>query len=169
MDLAPERGDAGGGEGDGVSGLGDPDLVQEYRYADGVYDANERTFGAFARSETRAIGDESTPTLVTERHFEVGLSRRHLRGAVLFEESRTDDGDVFSRSSHEYADRVLGSALDGRVVEYGYRSALLTEGVEGDEETSVVTLSEFEQDEFGNVTAERNWGVIDGDDYLAFG
>jgi len=151
------------------SGLEDPDLAVEYEYADGVYASAERTFAAFARVEVRTLGDEFTPTLITEQHYEPGLSRRALRAAVLFEEQRDDTGSVLSRQTYEYLDRTLELALDGRSVESGYRSAVLTELVEGDEDASVVTLTELDQDEFGNVVLERNWGVIEGDDYLALG
>ena len=151
------------------SGLGDPDVVVEYVYADGVYAPAERTFAAFSRVEVRTLGDEFTPTLITEQHYEPGLSHRALRAALLLEEKRDDAGSVLSRQMYEYQDQALDLALDGRAVEYGYRSAVVTELIEGDEDSSVVTLTELVQDEFGNVILEQNWGVVDGDDYLALG
>jgi YD repeat-containing protein len=149
------------------SGLGDPILVHEYQYGEGAYDPRERTFAAFGRAVTATLGDESTPTLFTERHFELGLLRRALRGAILFEQKYDEAGVVFSRQSHQYLDLVLDTALDGRAIEYGYRSALFRELVEGDEGSGVVTLLEMEQDEFGNVILERDWGIVVGTDYLA--
>jgi RHS repeat-associated protein len=151
------------------SGLEDPVLAVEYSYADGVYAPAERTFAAFSLVVVRTLGDEFTPALVSEQHYEPGLSRRALRGTLLFEEKRAEAGAVFSRQTCEYREQTLEVALDGRTVESGYRSAILTELVEGEEDSSVVTLTEVEQDAFGNVVVERNWGVIEGDDYLAGG
>jgi len=151
------------------TGLDDPPLVQTYDYTEGAYDPDERGFAGFGVVVTHALGDDSTPTLVTERHFDLGLRHRPLRGALRSEEQRTEDGHVFSRRQHEYVERELELGEDGRFVEYGYRSATWTEWVEGQDGNSVTTLSEVEQDEFGNEVLAHHWGVVRGDDYLALG
>lgn len=144
------------------TGLGDPPLVQEYEYTDGTYDPHERTFAAFGTVTVRELGDEYTPTLSTLRRFDTGADERVLRGALLLEEQQDDEGAVFSRRSYEYVTRALDRSQDGREVEYGYTAAVETAISEGQDDGTVTLRSEFEEDEFGNVILEQDWGIVQG-------
>ena len=147
------------------SSLGDPLLVTDFAYENGVYDASERTFAGFEVSITTAFGDETTPTLVTEEHYDNGLDHRGLRGVTTFSEQRTAEGAVFSRSAFNFTYTENGTGLDGTSIDYGYRSSVLTETVEGRPDEARITFQEIEQDEFGNVVEERDWGEVAHDDY----
>ncbi|HEY6725470.1 MAG TPA: toxin TcdB middle/N-terminal domain-containing protein [Polyangiaceae bacterium] len=152
------------------SSLGDPLLDTEYAYRDGTWDPEERTFAGFGSGIAEALGDEFTPTLMSESWFEVGLEHRALRGAVLRSEERDEEGGVFARTANEYRPVELEEALDGKRVEYGYKTSELVEVVElGDEADARTTLTEWEQDEWGNVVEERRWGEVVGEDYRVSG
>lgn len=145
--------------------LGDPALVTELTYRNGAYDPIERTFAAFGGCTKRQLGDAWTPTLVSELTFDSGLLHRELRGAPLVDESRDESGLVFSRTMRSYASRVLTSGLDGTPVQYSFLASELADSIEGGTAPRS-TLSEFEQDAFGNVVEERHWGEVSGGNRL---
>jgi RHS repeat-associated protein len=150
------------------SSLGDPVMATEYWYRDGTWDPKERTFAGFGGGLVTEQGDEHTPTLLTETTFDTGLVQRTLRGQPLTNEKRDEDGNIFSRSTTSYSEQRLEKALDGRNVSYTYRSAARTELIEGsDPKDARSLLSEWVQDDFGNVVEERAWGEVVGDDNLA--
>jgi len=147
------------------AGLGDPIVRNEYVYRDGTFSPLERTFAGFAGGVEKAIGDAYTPTLLTDSTFDVGLSDRTLRGMLLRTESRDEKGYVFSRAVATWTTRKLDAALDGRMVSYSFKAAERVEHVEGTSSPRV-TLTEWEQDNFGNVTTEKKWGEVVGSDKL---
>ncbi|MFZ5896840.1 MAG: toxin TcdB middle/N-terminal domain-containing protein [Myxococcota bacterium] len=145
--------------------LGDPVLTTGYAYANGAWDPGERTFAGFAGGTQTDVGDAYTPTLVTESTFDLGLEHRVLRGAVLTTEQRDASGHVFSRTTSTYRSTTLGEATDGRSIEYAYKNDELVEHVEGADEADVrLTEKSWEQDEFGNVTGEYDWGEVTPED-----
>ncbi|HEX4476885.1 MAG TPA: toxin TcdB middle/N-terminal domain-containing protein [Polyangiaceae bacterium] len=146
--------------------LGDPPVITEFSYRDGAYDPNERTFAGFGGSVRRQLGDAATPTLVTDSTADLGLVHRELRGAPLDERALDDAGNVFSETSHGYTSRTLATALDGRTVAYSFASSERVDHVDGGAAPTRTTLSEFDQDDFGDVTVERHWGEISGNDDL---
>ncbi len=148
--------------------LGDPLVVVRYAYRDGTWDPVERTFAGFGSGTQTEVGDEFTPTLVTESGFDTGLVRRTLRGAPLWTEQRTEDGYVFGRTTHGYTEVTLGSGRAGRALRYAYLSSKRTDLVEGTDGSHPRTLlEEYAQDELGNVVEERKWGEVVGEDVLA--
>jgi RHS repeat-associated protein len=148
--------------------LGDPPLVTEYAYGDGTWDAGQRTFAGFGRGIEKAIGDESTPTLVTTTTFDLGLESRVLRGVTLSQQTADEDGRVFTETLAEHTQVALDTSADGIEIEYAYRSSLETTLREGRPESEGRTArSEWEQDRFGNVVFERNLGEIVGLDVAA--
>lgn len=157
------------------SSLGDPPLVSEFTYRDGTYDPTERTFAAFAGGTVRELGDEHTPTLLTTSTFDTGLQERVLRGALLTEQTEDETGRVYSITTNAYTRRTLDPALnpasdpavDGRAVRYAFKSSERVEHVEGQPSASRVTLTEIDEDDYGNVTEERRWGEVAGNDVLA--
>ncbi len=142
--------------------LGDPLMVAEYAYRDGAWSPGERTFAGFAGGVDRQIGDAYTPTLVEESTFDVGLEDRTQRGLLLTLEKRDDAGRVFSRMRATYTTRELELG-----VRYTYKSSEETTQIEGgDESKARKTLTEWEQDAYGNVTREAKWGEVVGSDTL---
>jgi RHS repeat-associated protein len=145
--------------------LGDPALTTGYAYANGAWDPGERTFAGFAGGTQTELGDAYTPTLITESTFDLGIEHRVLRGAVLTTEQRDTSRRVFSRSTSTYRLKTLGKARDGRAVEYAYKNDELLEHVEGADESAVrLTEKSWEQDEFGNLVSESDWGEVTRDD-----
>lgn len=148
------------------SGLGDPPVVTELEYQDGTWDPVERTFAGFGGATQSDVGDDSTPTLVTETTFDTGLDVRALRGQPRFIEQRDEKGHVFTRTTNEYAKVDVDTSVDGRPIRYGYRSSELVEHVEG-VATPRSVLTQWTQDEYGNVIEEDKWGEVVGDNILA--
>jgi RHS repeat-associated protein len=149
------------------SSLGDPPLKTEYSYRDGTWDPQDRTFAGFGGGIQTELGDQYTPTLLSENTFDTGLTTRTLRGSVLTAEQRDEHGYLFSRSTNAYASMTLATARDGRAVEYAYNSSNLVEHIEGsDPSNERLTFSESVQDNYGNVLEERRWGEISGKNFL---
>ncbi len=146
--------------------LGEPSVVTEYDHRLGTWDPAERTLAGFGRAIETAVGDGSTPTLVTDTTYDTGLTDRILRGQPLIVERRAEDGTLFDRTTTSYQSVQLQAALDGRHVKYAYASSTLTEVLEGSAAGKTL-LTEWEQDEWGNVTREAKWGQVEGDDELA--
>jgi RHS repeat-associated protein len=147
------------------SALGDPTIVTDFGYNNGTWDPNERTFAGFGEGIQTEIGDSSTPTSVTDSTFDTGVMTRVMRGQPLTSEQRDAKGYMFSRSTSGYTLRDLETALDGRRVHYAFKSSEQLEHIEG-KDTSLerITLTEWEQDQYGNVTKESKWGeVVSGD------
>jgi RHS repeat-associated protein len=150
------------------SSLGDPLLVSKYLYRNGTWDPAERTFAGFGGGILTEVGDEHTPTLLTESTFDTGLLLRTLRGQPLTSEKRDEQGIIFARQTSSYSELKLDKALDGRQVSYTYGSAQRTDLIEGSDPNAARTLlSESVQDRYGNVVEERRWGEVVGDDLLA--
>ncbi|MDX2053374.1 MAG: toxin TcdB middle/N-terminal domain-containing protein [Polyangiaceae bacterium] len=149
------------------SGLGDPPLVTEFIYRDGAWDPNERTFAGFGAGIQKEVGDEFSPTLLSETTFNMGLTTHALRGAPSLVEVRDETGKVFQRKIASYQEVTLETALDGGVVHYGYASAERVQHVEGAVASAIrETLTEWEQDAYGNVIREKRWGEVRGEDRL---
>lgn len=152
------------------SALGDPRMASEYTYSNGTFSPIERTFAGFGGGIEKQLGDAYTPTLVSESTFDVGLDVRELRGAILTNEQRDEHGVLFTRTTTTYTKRSLTTALDGRSVDYAFKSAEAVQHIEGtDLGKARTTLTEWDEDAYGNVTTESHWGEAVGDDKLAGG
>ncbi|HEX9296196.1 MAG TPA: RHS repeat-associated core domain-containing protein, partial [Polyangiaceae bacterium] len=91
-----------------------------------------------------------------------------LRGAVLTSEARDEQGYVFSRSTSIYVGKSVGTSLDGRAIDYAFKRSEQIDQIEGRDATQArSTLSEWDQDEYGNVTIERRWGETANGNNLA--
>ena len=148
--------------------LGDPVMESDYDYANGTWSPAERTFAGFAGGTDRDLGDAYTPTLVTTNTFDVGLDDRTLRGSVLTTQTGDTSGTIFSSTTTTWTTRELQTALDGRTVRYSFKTGEQTRHVEGSDPSQArTTLIEWDQDGYGNVIAERNWGEVVGGNKLA--
>ena len=147
------------------SALGDPTIVTDYDYNNGTWDPSERTFAGFGEGIQTELGDSSTPTLVNDNTFDTGVITRVMRGQPLTSEQRDTTGTIFNRTTNGYTARNLETSLDGRKVHYAFRSSEQVEHIEGkDTSAERITLTEWEQDQYGNVTKESKWGeVVNGE------
>ncbi|GEM_PF-803436 len=147
------------------SGLGDPSLVTEFIYRDGTWAPMERTFAGFGGGVQKELGDEFSPTLVSETTFNMGLTTHALRGAPSSVEVRDETGKIFQRKTLSYQEVTLATALSGNVVRYGFASAERVQHVEGAVASAIrETLTEWDQDAYGNVIREERWGEVRGED-----
>lgn len=158
---------------DVVSGIRVSDsLGQTYvttvRYHDGYYDSVEKQFRGFARVEQTDVGDESSPTLVTRSFFDVGDTDEALKGKVRRLTKQDEPGAIFSDEATDYRVRRLHPGLDGREVRFAHPFAQVTDILEQGRGTPRRLRLEFEYDDFGNCTAERNFGVVEDGDLSAF-
>ncbi|HWZ89072.1 MAG TPA: hypothetical protein VNW92_09490, partial [Polyangiaceae bacterium] len=139
----------------------------KYAYRDGTWDPQDRTFAGFGGGLQTEVGDDYTPTLLSENTFDTGLATRTLRGSILTSDQRDEHGYLFSRSTNTYTQVTIATANNGRSIEYAYKSAELVEHIEGTDTTGErVTFSESVQDNYGNVLEERRWGEISGKNLL---
>lgn len=145
-------------------GLGSPRLVRELSYRNGTWDPVERTLAGFGQGSERQLGDAHTPTLVEETTFDTGLVERTLRGAPLVRLTRDEDGRIFQRTTTTYGRRLLATVGDGRSILYTPRASTRVEVIEGDLAAVRTSLTEWTEDDFGNVVIERRWGEVVGGD-----
>lgn len=143
-------------------GLADPPQHVDYKYRDGTWSKRDRTFAGFGGGVETRIGDAYTPTLIGESTFDTGVDDRTRRGLLLTREDRDESGRVFSRRREGHTSRVLADVA-GRKLRYTFRSSEEVFHVEGTT-TPRRTLSEWDEDRFGNVITERRWGEVVGDD-----
>ncbi|HEX8795236.1 MAG TPA: toxin TcdB middle/N-terminal domain-containing protein, partial [Polyangiaceae bacterium] len=148
--------------------LGDPTMETDYTYANAAFSPVERTFAGFGGGVERDIGDQYTPTLVTTSTFDVGLDDRTLRGVVLTTQTADESGTIFSSTQTTWTTRQLQTAMDGRTVDYSFKTSAQTTQVEGkDPSKGRTTLVEWDEDAYGNTIAEHNWGEVVAGNKLA--
>ncbi len=149
--------------------LGDPVITVEYAYRDGTFSPVERTFAGFGGGTQRSRGDEFSPTAVEAFTYDTGIADRTQRGLVLTHQTLDDKKGLFSQTTQTYTSKTLESA-GARSVHYTFLASTKTDSVEIlDLSQARSTLTEYEQDGYGNVTAERHWGEVVGTDKLAGG
>ena len=148
--------------------LGDPVMETDYDYEDGTWSAAERTFAGFAGGTDHELGDAYMPTLVTTSTFDVGLVDRTLRGLVLTTQTGDASGTIFSATTTTWTTRALQTGMDGRTVNYSFKTSEQTQHIEGtDPSQARVTLVEWDQDAWGDTIKESNWGEVVGGNKLA--
>jgi hypothetical protein len=88
---------------------------------------------------------------------------RRLRGSILETTEQDEAGTIFTRTINEYtAVSLAGGAR------YAYKSSERVEHVEGTQlSVAKTTLTEWKQDQYTNVIAERRWNEVVADDKLA--
>ena len=140
-------------------GLGNVyDRVVTYR--DPFYDAVKQEFRGFQRAEMREVGDASAASKVTGYEYHVGSGADCLKGKPRLEEVTGDGGEVFWRTETTWSHRVLERGEDGKEVCFAFALATQKEILEGGGD-GVDVLTEYEYDDFGNITDERRFGVAD--------
>lgn len=141
--------------------------VTRFDYHEGVYNRPNRLFVGFEKVVAREIGDDTAPARVTRHTFDTGRENFSLRGMPLEESVEGDDGTLFLVESREYAAPVLFTGPDGSESVAPYASVTLRTLVEGGEKPPKTVRTETVQDEYGNEAELREWGIVEGDDFLA--
>ena len=124
--------------------------VTEYTYRDPVFEGRQREFRGFARASAKRIGDDNSPTDVTETQFLLGECvdetapgagtdngiddcsvperwrdnpREALKGLPYVTEKRDEGGRVLSTETMAYRLRKLYTGLDGREVRHAFETS----------------------------------------------
>ena len=141
----------------------DPTVVYELRYADGYLDGAHREFRGFGRALRFDLGDDEQPTLVTDMRFDVGDVDEALKGMSLQADRRAEGGAIFDRAASLYMVRTVDTAASGEAVRYAYQSRAEMSTFELGS-SPVVVRSEWEHDDYGNITRLAEYGIVEGDD-----
>ncbi len=146
------------------------EYTTRYRYHDGYYDPVEKQFRGFGEVEQIDAGDESAPTLISRSHFDTGRAFDAMKGRLLRASSETEDGGVFSRETTTWADppRTLRTGTNGVLVRFAHPIATVKEILERGAGTPRRLESDMEYDDYGNVTRESDYGIVEDGDRSAF-
>ena len=143
------------------------EYVADYRYRDGYYDGAEKEFRGFGEVLKYNRGDDDAPTLQTRYAFDVGKEEESLKGMVrsvaALEENGTIDppSGLFDRVEHVLTTRELLDGTNGEKVAFSFISGKKTFLYENT--VQPLTLSqEFDQDNYGNVVLDHQYGLVDG-------
>ena len=119
--------------------------VTEYTYRDPVYEGRQREFRGFRHATAKRIGDDNSPTDITETEFLLGECvdetpgdltsdcslperwrdnpREALKGLPVVSEKRDESGRVLSTDTMAYRLRKLYTGLDGREVRHAFETS----------------------------------------------
>ncbi len=141
---------------------------RDYAYHDGFYHTGFRFFTGFGRVDVTHHGDASAPTLVMRYTFDVGREVFALRGAMLTQTAEREDGKVFWRETDTQDSRVLYTGVDGKKVTFPFTVRKVREIIEGGAGTPRRVVSESDFDDYGNLVASREYGVVEDGNRGAF-
>lgn len=166
------------------------EYVKTYSYRDGFYEDREKAFRGFAEVTVTESGDVTAPTSVTTHRFFTGgpdgldndgdgavdevsptwhREEDALKGMVKAVGVRAEDGFLFSEEENDWQVKNLAVSTDNIEVRFAYSREVQTLIYEGTASPETLRTA-FVYDEFGNVTAERNYGAlsITGDETFTF-
>jgi RHS repeat-associated protein len=141
--------------------------VTTYQYRDGYYDPLEREFRGFAEVVMTETGDATAPTRVTRHYFDVGREDESRKGMLLVQASLAEGGDIspanglFQRLDNQVETRLLATGQDGRKVRFSFIRRQDTAFFENTAASRNIR-SEFDVDQYGNETARREYGEVNG-------
>jgi RHS repeat-associated protein len=142
----------------------------EFRYHDGFYDPEEKQFRGFARVEQEDFGDATAPNLITRSYFDTGKDQEVMKGKLLRLTVETKDGQQFTDETTGWIVPPIGlySGRDERSVSYVHPTNQVRNVLELGQGSPRRLETEMEYDRFGNVTANRNFGIVENGDRSAF-
>jgi RHS repeat-associated protein len=139
------------------------EYVNEFTYHDGFYNPDFRFFAGFGAVENADLGDPAAPTQVDYYRFDVGKEFFALKGSLLEYRIEDEEGNVFQKETTEYNARLIYTGVDDYEVRFPYPTATIVEITERGQGDPVTLRTEYEYDDYGNVTALREYGIVDGD------
>ncbi|MCP4541745.1 MAG: hypothetical protein GY832_31825 [Chloroflexi bacterium] len=146
------------------------DYVIDYAYHDGYYDGEQKEFRGFGRVEKIEHGDETADTTITSYVYDTGVMNESRKGlvlemAVLGEGGQCDAPlqECYRREVNQLSTRVLYNGGEDLRISYSFITQTDTY-VHENLVTPVQLRKTFDQDDYGNVTREFNYGqVCNGD------
>jgi RHS repeat-associated protein len=144
--------------------------VSRFRYHDGYYDSVAKQFRGFGEVEQIDVGEPSAPTLVSRSHFDTGRLFEAMKGRLLQTSAETESGEVFARETTTWANppRQILTGTNGVAIRFAHPLASANEILERGAGTPRRIESEFEYDNYGNVTRLSNYGIVENGDRSAF-
>lgn len=142
----------------------------EYHYRDGYYDGEEKEFRGFGGVRKVEHGEITAPTLLTSYTFDVGREEESRKGLVTSVASLTGNGTVtppvglFNRQQSTITTKSLFTGLNGEKVRFSYIGAS-TSTIYEKTANPVTLYQEFIQDDYGNLTKDFQYGIVDGGDF----
>ncbi|MCB0124793.1 MAG: VCBS repeat-containing protein, partial [Caldilineaceae bacterium] len=144
------------------------DYIIDYHYRDGYYDGMQKEFRGFVRSQEIKRGDETAATTVTNLMYDVGMESESRKGILLEKEVLGDGGhcagdyvDCYQRVVNQLTTIKLFDEGKDRQVSYSYVSQ--SDSYIHEQQAQPVQLRQvFEQDRYGNVIKEFNYGQVCG-------
>ena len=143
----------------------------DYHYRDGYYDGVQKEFRGFVRSEEIKRGDETAATTVTRLVYDVGMTDESRKGMLLEAEVLAEGGQCsgdftgcYQRTVNLLTTRVVAPAeqtTTRQPIAYAYISQV-DSYVHEEQATPGRLRQTFEQDDYGNVTKEFNYGMVCG-------
>ncbi|GMV19447.1 MAG: hypothetical protein AMXMBFR56_76710 [Polyangiaceae bacterium] len=128
-----------------VAGRPPASYVTEYSYRDPVFEGRQREFRGFRQASAKRVGDENSPSDITDSTFLLGECvdetpsnateecstperwrdnpREALKGLPVVTEKRDESGRYLSTEHTTYVLRRLYSGLDGREVRHAFEIA----------------------------------------------
>ncbi len=149
------------------------DYVIDYHYRDGYYDGVQKEFRGFVRSEEIKRGDSTAPTTVTRHTYDVGMTDESRKGMLLTKEVLAEGGacsgsftGCFERTVNQLTTLVVvepQQTHNSKAIAYAYLSQ--SDRYVHEQEAQPVQLRQrYEQDNYGNLTKEFNYGQVCGED-----
>lgn len=145
-----------------------PAYVRNIRYRDPYFDPQKQEFRGFAHAEVEEVGDDSAPTRITKHWFNTGQADDCLKGRPEQQETLNAEGDLFLREVTVWAPQVLVIGVDSELTPVCFAAQTATDSFvyEGTPQ-SVQIRTEFEFDDFGNMTEQRAFGIVEGENLAA--
>ena len=141
--------------------------VTDYHYRDGYYDGVEKEFRGFAEVTKLEHGGTDAPGLISVHDFDVGKVYESRKGmstalALLAETGSLNPlQGVFETAAHDLTTRTLFKGTNGQTVTYSFTSKTTTQLYELGNSPKTL-LKEWEQDNYGNLISEFDYGLVDG-------
>jgi len=138
---------------------GTESYMESYKYWGGYYDVNEQEFWGFARETTDQTGDANAPSVRTVNVFHAGRQHKCLKGKVKAVELRDVNDVPYYREDNAWEPRVLRVGIDGREAVFPQIHDTFRRVYEGQLAPKSLYTT-YEYDEYGNMTAERKYGLV---------
>ncbi|MBF0451370.1 MAG: VCBS repeat-containing protein [Candidatus Magnetomorum sp.] len=141
---------------------GNQSYQQTFTYHNGYYDGKEKEFRGFERVCQKEIGDQSVPDLMTSFIFHTGQFCEALKGKQKSSERKNSNGEIFVFKQNQWETRQLAISPSGDDhIIYPYPSFQTIHLIEKGSGTPILLKTEFEYDNYGNLTRQIEHGRDD--------
>lgn len=146
---------------DAVTGL---TLTTEMDYHNGFYKGKDKAFRGFSATDEKQIGDDSQPTQFTAFQYHLGKDEEVLTGKTKSVEVKNLKGELFWKEASTWEARTLleGHEDEKRKVKFAALLRTETTVLEKGRGTPVTLATDYDYDEYGNLTFQHEHGRLDG-------